>query len=92
MDILDQTSRDAKVNDGYRYGLVAIDVWSRRVAGVPMRTKTPNEVIRAINEASNQIGGVPKLLATDVGGEFSGPLIAISRRRACCIYGGIPGM
>lgn len=72
IDILDQTSRDAKVNDGFRYGLVAVDVWSRRVAGVPMQTKTPNESIRAINEASKQIGGVPRMIASDVGGEFSG--------------------
>ena len=72
VDILDQTSRDAAVNDGYRYGLVAVDIWSRRVAGVPLRTKTPNEAIRAINAASTQIGGVPKIITTDIGGEFSG--------------------
>lgn len=72
VDVLDQSSRDAKANDGYRYALVAVDVWSRRVAGVPLRTKTPNEAIRALNEASKQLGGVPRTIATDVGGEFSG--------------------
>jgi hypothetical protein len=72
VDLIDQTSRNAKANEDFRYALVAVDVWSRRVAGVPMKTKTPDEAIRAINQITGALRGTPQVIETDVGGEWSG--------------------
>ena len=76
-DILDQTSRNAKVNGGNRFALIVVDVWSRRVGAWPLQTKTPDEVVEALKEAGKTLGGVPKTLETDNGGEFGGSFGAL---------------
>lgn len=69
-DLLDNTSRSSAVNQGYRYAYVIVDVWSRSVAAVPARVKTPQMSVEAMYAAHRQLGGWPKILETDNGGEW----------------------
>ena len=72
-DLLDQSARDPKMNEGYRYGLMVVDVYSRRVAGVLLKSKLPAETATAFQRACTVLGGFPKVLETDEGGEFHFP-------------------
>jgi hypothetical protein len=69
---LDQTSRDPTKNDGFQYGLVIVDVFTRRVFAWPLRHKVPEETISALKIATRRLGGKPHSIETDVGGEFGG--------------------
>ena len=55
LDIADFTKR-AEENDGFRYGLAGIDVFSRYGWIVPMKTKQPFDVINAFKEIISVIG------------------------------------
>ena len=57
-------------NDGYRYLLVMIDVFSRFVWVEPIKNKTNVEVIKAFEKFFRQ-GHVPRHLRTDRGTEFT---------------------
>jgi len=59
--------KNAKENDGYRYGLVGIDVFSRYGWMVPIKTKQPYDVINALKEIMRVIG-VPKSIFSDMKG------------------------
>ena len=49
LDIADFT-RNSELNNGFRYALVGICVFSRYGWAVPMKTKTPNDIINAFKE------------------------------------------
>jgi hypothetical protein len=72
IDLLDQSGRDPSHNEGYRYGLLVVDVYSRRLAGVLLRSKTPAEAQGAFRRACTVLGGLPKTIQSDEGGEFAG--------------------
>lgn len=59
-----------KVNDGYKYILCAIDVFSRYAWCRPLRTKEPKEVWSALESIFKDSGSHPKHLWLDQGGEF----------------------
>ena len=59
----------ANVNDGYRYLLTIIDLFSRFAWAVPLRDKTGGEVTRAFRQVFAQ-GRQPQRLQTDDGREF----------------------
>ena len=81
LDILGQSGRDPKRNDGYRFGLVCVDAYSRRVAGLPLRSKAPAETLPAFRRLCTSLGGEPKTLYTDEGGEFQGSFAAFLQER-----------
>lgn len=58
----------AKVNKGYRYILVAINVFSKYVWAIPVKRKTAADVADALNKIFKTF--IPKNLHTDMGKEF----------------------
>ena len=59
----------ANVNDGYRYILTLIDIFSRYAWAEPLRDKTANEVAAALRRVFAQ-GRQPQRFQTDDGREF----------------------
>ena len=49
-------TRSASENDGYRYCLVAVYVFTKMLLGVPMKNKQPEECVRAFKEVLDKIG------------------------------------
>ena len=68
LDIADFT-RNAEENNGYRYGLAGIYVFSRYAWMVPMRSKQPHDVINAFKEIISVIGK-PKTIYSDLEGSM----------------------
>ena len=70
VDLMDMTAY-AEENDGVRYVLVAIDVFSRYGWGVPLKTKKAGEVSKGFDVLLVKAGGrTPVKIRTDHGGEF----------------------
>ena len=67
-DLMDMAAL-AKDNDGYKYVLVCLDVFSRYLWCAPLRTKTGEEVTKAF-EIVLSGGRKPKVIRTDKGREF----------------------
>ena len=59
----------AKENDGYRFLLTVIDIFSRFAWVRPLRTKTGREVAEAFKDIFQE-GRIPKRIQTDQGKEF----------------------
>lgn len=59
-----------KENRGYRYILIVIDVFSKRVYAESLKDKTANEVTKAMENIFNKVGQPVKNLHTDSGKEF----------------------
>ena len=55
-----------------RYGLVAIDNFTKMADIVPIQNKQPDEIIRAVKEIFNKIG-IPKQIYSDEEGSFNSP-------------------
>ena len=60
----------ADENDGYKYLLIVIDIFSRYAWVQPLKDKGSNEVINAFDKILQE-GRKPKRLRTDAGREFS---------------------
>lgn len=60
----------AKINKGYKYILVVINVFSKFVWCEPVKNKSGNEVVRAMDKILSQMNARPKNLQTDMGKEF----------------------
>ena len=69
IDLADFT-RNAAENDGRRYCLVAVDVFTKMLWGVPIKNKKPDGCVRAFKEVSDNIG-IPKQIYNDNEGSFS---------------------
>ena len=65
LDIADLI-KNAEENDGYRYGLAGVDVFSRYGWLVPMKTKQPHAVIKEIMK----VIGAPKSTFSDMEGSI----------------------
>ena len=63
VDVADFT-RNSELNNGFRYALVGIDVFSRYGWAVKMKSKKPEDIIPAFTEIMEKIGK-PKQLASD---------------------------
>ena len=63
-------TRSASENDGYRYCLVAVDVFTKMLWCVPIKNKKPEECVRAFKEVLDQIGK-PQQMYHDNEGSFS---------------------
>lgn len=60
----------ARENQGYRYLLTVIDIFSRYAMVRPLKRKTPNEVIQAFKSIFQDEDVRPRYLQTDQGLEF----------------------
>ena len=69
VDLVDFTEK-AKQNDGFRYGLVAIDNFTKFAWVVPMKGKKAYNCIEAMKEIIEKFGGPPKQLYSDQEGAF----------------------
>lgn len=68
-DLMDMT-RISTYNDGFNYVLLVIDIFSRYVWSVPLKTKKGSEVMVGF-EKILQLGRQPKNVRTDKGTEFT---------------------
>ena len=68
VDLADLTTL-SKQNEGYKYLLVAIDIFSRYVWCYPLKFKEGEEVIKSFRHIISQ-GRIPSVIRTDKGKEF----------------------
>ena len=68
MDVMDIGSSVSNM----RYGLVAIDNFTKIADIVPIQNKQPDEIIRAVKEVLTKIG-IPKQIYSDEEGSFNSP-------------------
>lgn len=59
-----------KENRGFRYLLTSIDIFSRQAFAIPIKSKKPDDIIKAFTKILKQAGTRPHFLNTDRGGEF----------------------
>jgi len=69
IDIADFTAFGA-LNDGFRYLLVAVDIFTKKAYGVAIKDKQPAESVRAMKEILKVIG-VPEVLYHDNEGSWN---------------------
>lgn len=72
-DLMDMT-RIASHNDGFQHVLLAIDIFSRYVWTVALKTKSGKEVKEAFSNIFSR-GRTPKTIRTDKGTEFTNGLV-----------------
>jgi hypothetical protein len=65
----------SRTNKGFKYLLLAIDVLSKRIFVVPMRTKTAKDTVEAFESLINQMPQAPSRIYTDLGSEFRNELL-----------------
>ena len=63
-------SKNTEHNDGFRYGLARVDVFSRYSWLVPMKTRQLHDVNNGFKEILRVIG-VPKTIFSDMEGSIS---------------------
>ena len=69
VDLIDLTSK-AEENDGYRPCMDGIDNFTKCAWGVPIKTKRPLDVVKAMEELVSKIG-MPKQIYSDQEGAFN---------------------
>ena len=69
IDIADFTASGA-LNDGFRYLLVAVDIFTKKAHGVAIKDKQPAESVRAMKEILKVIG-VPEVIYHDNEGSWN---------------------
>lgn len=63
-------------DDGYKYALVVVDVFSRITDAEPLKNKRPKDVLEAINKIYNRnYLNKPKYIQVDSGTEFKGEFL-----------------
>jgi len=65
----------ADSNDGYRFILVVIDVFTRYLWAIPLKSKKNTDVINGFEHIFRNEGKVPRRLRTDQGVEFTGNIM-----------------
>ena len=68
VDLID-LSRVSKYNSGYKFVLTCIDVFSRKGYAVPLKSKSPVEVVKAFKTLEKSL---PFMIQSDKGTEFKG--------------------
>jgi hypothetical protein len=69
VDLID-TQRFSKENSGYRYILIAIDAFSRKMYTVPIKNKTGKVLVMAIKKVFKEMPRIPRYMQSDDGLEF----------------------
>ena len=59
-----------RFNKGYKYILLAIDIFTKKVKLHPLKTKRTPEILAGIQSVLNHFGEYPKRIVTDRGTEF----------------------
>lgn len=70
-DLLD-LAKYGKSNGGNNWCLLVEDIFNRKAFAAPLKTKSPNDVLPALNKAFEVMGKPQLTLKTDQGGEFKG--------------------
>ncbi|MDR3411568.1 MAG: hypothetical protein P4L87_11600, partial [Formivibrio sp.] len=70
-DLLD-LSKYARNNGGMNWCLLVEDIFNRKAFAAPLKTKSPADVLPALNKAFQKLGKPQLTLVTDNGGEFKG--------------------
>ena len=52
-------------NQKFRTGMICIDIWSKYMNIVPIKSKTPPDILAGMMENINKMGDEPKLMYTD---------------------------
>jgi len=60
----------ARINQGYKYILVSIDIFNRCVKAYPLKTKTGIEVAKVVEKIIKKHQPIPRYIQTDLGKEF----------------------
>ena len=60
----------ASENDGYRYAVSGVDIFSKYGWAMPTKTKQPNDVLNGLKDVLNNIG-IPETLYSDSEGSFN---------------------
>jgi len=71
MDLMDE-SAFASQNRGYRWILAVENIWSRKGSCIPCKSKSPNDVLIALKQAIDELGGKPVQIVSDSGTEWMG--------------------
>ena len=61
IDIMDVLARDG--GDGIRYGLCAIDNFTRMVSVIPIKNRSPSEIIRVLKLIIEELGNQSSYIA-----------------------------
>ena len=69
---LNDMSSYARFNKGYRHILTVIDIFSRQAAARALKSKKQEVVVEAMKDIFETSGVKPKLIQSDLGGEFVG--------------------
>ena len=69
IDLIDMTSK-ASENDGYRYAVSGVDIFSKYGWAMPIKTKQPHDVLIGLKEVLDKIG-IPEILYSDSEGSFN---------------------
>lgn len=70
IDLADMSQYSHK-NSGYKYILLAIDIFSRKVYAEPLKTKSESEVTKAFEKIISENDVTPKVVSSDNGSEFT---------------------
>jgi hypothetical protein len=70
-DLLDM-SKYSRSNGGMSWCLLVEDIFNRKSFAAPLKTKSPNDVLPALNKAFESLGKPQLTLVTDNGSEFKG--------------------
>jgi ribosomal protein L21E len=60
----------ASENDGYRYAVSGVDIFSKYGWAMPIKTKQPHDVLTGLKEVLDKIG-IPEILYSDSEGSFN---------------------
>lgn len=71
---LTDMSKLSKQNKGYKYILLIIDIFTRYAIGIPLKSKSPEVVVEAFEEAFQRIPK-PKSITSDNGSEWMGKVL-----------------
>ena len=71
LDLADFTEASA-VNDGFRFCMVAIDIFTKVATAIPIKTKQKHDCVDALKIVLKDIG-IPKIVYHDNEGGFSSP-------------------
>ena len=69
IDLIDMT-KIASENDGYRYAVTGVDIFSKYGWAMPIKTKQPHDVLIGLKEVLDKIG-IPEILYSDSEGSFN---------------------
>ena len=62
-------------NQDYKIGLLMVDIFSKYMTVVPVKTKQPDDILQAIKDGIDNMGGKPLVFYTDEEGSFTSKLV-----------------